>query len=60
MSLRKNKVVVGIDFGTTFSGIAWAKIGDVSTVAVLSRWRSQQVLTMKVGSTEFDTIMARK
>jgi hypothetical protein len=31
---KENKVVVGVDFGTTFSGVAWAKIGDVSTYIV--------------------------
>lgn len=30
----ENKVVVGVDFGTTFSGVAWAKIGDVSADVV--------------------------
>jgi hypothetical protein len=30
----ENKIVVGVDFGTTFSGVAWAKIGDVSADVV--------------------------
>lgn len=29
LSLHENKVVVAVDFGTTYSGVAWAKIGDV-------------------------------
>jgi len=29
LSLSENKVVVAVDFGTTYSGVSWAKIGDV-------------------------------
>ncbi|KAL3468953.1 hypothetical protein BJX99DRAFT_242456 [Aspergillus californicus] len=31
-------IVVGIDFGTTFSGVAWAVEGSVDDVEVLSSW----------------------
>ena len=29
LSLQDKKIVVGVDFGTTFSGIAWANTVDV-------------------------------
>ncbi|PWY68474.1 actin-like ATPase domain-containing protein [Aspergillus heteromorphus CBS 117.55] len=31
-------IVVGVDFGTTFSGIAWAFEGSIGDVEVLSTW----------------------
>ena len=29
LSLHERKIAVAIDFGTTFSGVAWAKVLDV-------------------------------
>ncbi len=37
LSLRENKVIVAVDFGTAYSGVAWAKTGDVSCDAVIER-----------------------
>ncbi|KAH6664839.1 hypothetical protein B0J14DRAFT_606807 [Halenospora varia] len=34
-------VVVGIDYGTTYSGAAWAKSGALDQVEVISQWSSQ-------------------
>ncbi|KAL2824383.1 hypothetical protein BDW59DRAFT_180259 [Aspergillus cavernicola] len=31
-------IVVGLDFGTTFSGVAWALEGSVDEVEVLNKW----------------------
>ncbi|KAL4860415.1 hypothetical protein BDV12DRAFT_205095 [Aspergillus spectabilis] len=31
-------IVVGLDFGTTFSGVAWALEGSISDIEVLSSW----------------------
>lgn len=29
-----NKVIVAIDFGTTFSGVAWAQVSNVSMTLI--------------------------
>lgn len=32
LSLDERKIVVGVDFGTTFSGVAWGDIHDVRPI----------------------------
>lgn len=34
LASQGTKIIVGIDFGTTFSGIAWANTHDVRTRAI--------------------------
>jgi hypothetical protein len=36
LSLHQRKIAVAIDFGTTFSGVAWAKVLDVRTLCSIS------------------------
>ncbi|KAF8863039.1 actin-like ATPase domain-containing protein [Acephala macrosclerotiorum] len=44
-------IVVGIDFGTTYSGAAWAKSGTLDQVEVISQWSSQTI-----GATDSDKV----
>ncbi|KXH62515.1 hypothetical protein CNYM01_01726 [Colletotrichum nymphaeae SA-01] len=34
-------IIIGIDFGTTFSGVSWAYSGQPDNIEVISRWESK-------------------
>ncbi|KAL2873752.1 hypothetical protein SGCOL_011067 [Colletotrichum sp. CLE4] len=34
-------IIIGIDFGTTFSGVSWAYSGQPDDIEVISRWESK-------------------
>ncbi|KAH0430382.1 hsp70 family chaperone [Colletotrichum camelliae] len=38
---KKNTIVIGIDFGTTFSGISWAFAGQPKNIEVITQWPSE-------------------
>ncbi|KXH26780.1 hypothetical protein CSAL01_00326 [Colletotrichum salicis] len=38
---QKNVIVIGIDFGTTFSGVSWAFSGQPKNVEVITQWASE-------------------
>ncbi|KAH9224084.1 hypothetical protein DL95DRAFT_517343 [Leptodontidium sp. 2 PMI_412] len=44
-------IVIGIDYGTTYSGAAWAKSGALHQVEVISQWSSQTI-----GATDSDKV----
>ncbi|KAL2070911.1 hypothetical protein VTL71DRAFT_13937 [Oculimacula yallundae] len=44
-------IVIGIDYGTTYSGAAWAKSGALNQVEVISQWSSQTI-----GATDSDKV----
>nr|XP_036582566.1 uncharacterized protein CTRU02_07610 [Colletotrichum truncatum]KAF6791270.1 hypothetical protein CTRU02_07610 [Colletotrichum truncatum] len=37
----EHDIVIGIDFGTTFSGVSWAYSGQPTDIEVISRWESK-------------------
>ncbi|KAK6206224.1 hypothetical protein QIS74_13643 [Colletotrichum tabaci] len=39
--VNKNTVIIGIDFGTTFSGVSWAFSGQPNNVEVITQWPSE-------------------
>ncbi|TID04775.1 hypothetical protein CH35J_003145 [Colletotrichum higginsianum] len=44
MAAKKKKehvIVVGIDFGTTFSGVSWAYSGQPDVIEVITRWETE-------------------
>ncbi|GKT59672.1 HSP70 family chaperone [Colletotrichum tofieldiae] len=44
MVLHKGKesaIVIGIDFGTTFSGVSWAFSGLPNDIEIITRWKAQ-------------------
>ncbi|KAK6227523.1 hypothetical protein QIS74_01078 [Colletotrichum tabaci] len=44
MAAKKKKehvLVVGIDFGTTFSGVSWAYSGQPDVIEVITRWETE-------------------
>ncbi|OHE92391.1 hypothetical protein CORC01_12318 [Colletotrichum orchidophilum] len=41
---KKNAIIIGIDFGTTFSGVSWAHSGQPDDIEVISRWESKMNL----------------
>ncbi|OLL26371.1 Heat shock protein 12B [Neolecta irregularis DAH-3] len=48
---QKNHFVVGIDFGTTYSGVAFAYSGDTDTIGVIKQWPgAKQRTSEKIGS----------
>ncbi|KAK2006639.1 actin-like ATPase domain-containing protein [Colletotrichum eremochloae] len=40
---EKNVFVIGIDFGTTFSGVSWAFLGQPDNIEVITRWESELI-----------------
>ncbi|KAF4431694.1 Heat shock 70 kDa protein 12A [Colletotrichum fructicola] len=38
---EEHVIIVGIDFGTTFSGASWAYSGEPNDIEVISRWESK-------------------
>ncbi|KAJ0313193.1 hypothetical protein COL516b_000122 [Colletotrichum fioriniae] len=38
---NEKAIVIGIDFGTTFSGVSWAYSGQPDDIEVISRWESK-------------------
>ncbi|MCJ1343067.1 hypothetical protein MMC31_001258 [Peltigera leucophlebia] len=50
LSLDERKIVVGVDFGTTFSGLAWAEERQKDQVNVLDTWPSS--LTQLEGTSD--------
>ncbi|GKT54566.1 HSP70 family chaperone [Colletotrichum tofieldiae] len=41
MSDAENAIVIGIDFGTTFSGVSWAFSGQPNDIEVITRWEAE-------------------
>jgi hypothetical protein len=37
----QSRIVVGIDFGTTFSGCAWARSGKPDNISIITNWKSK-------------------
>jgi molecular chaperone DnaK (HSP70) len=50
LSLDDRKIIVGIDFGTTFSGLAWAERRRVDHISVIDSWPSS--LTSAEGASD--------
>ncbi|KAK2772863.1 hypothetical protein CKAH01_13767 [Colletotrichum kahawae] len=40
-SEEENVIIIGIDFGTTFSGVSWAWSGQPMDIEVISKWESK-------------------
>ncbi|OLN87951.1 Heat shock 70 kDa protein 12A 1 [Colletotrichum chlorophyti] len=38
---KNHVIVVGIDFGTTFSGVSWAYSGQPDAIEVITRWEAE-------------------
>ncbi|KAJ4996040.1 Hsp70 family chaperone [Colletotrichum sp. SAR 10_66] len=38
---EENVIVIGIDFGTTFSGVSWAWSGQPHDIEIVTRWKAQ-------------------
>ncbi|WQF77374.1 Putative Heat shock protein 70 family [Colletotrichum destructivum] len=38
---KEHVIVVGIDFGTTFSGVSWAYSGQPDVIEVITRWETE-------------------
>ncbi|KAI8228109.1 hypothetical protein K4K54_002426 [Colletotrichum sp. SAR 10_86] len=38
---EEHAIVIGIDFGTTFSGVSWAYSGQPNDIEVITRWEAQ-------------------
>ncbi|KAK2053962.1 actin-like ATPase domain-containing protein [Colletotrichum caudatum] len=41
MADTENVIVIGIDFGTTFSGVSWAFSGQPNDIEVITRWEAK-------------------
>ncbi|KAI3558107.1 hypothetical protein CABS01_02666 [Colletotrichum abscissum] len=41
MADDENAIVIGIDFGTTFSGVSWAFSGQPNDIEVITRWETE-------------------
>ncbi|KAK1976354.1 hypothetical protein LZ30DRAFT_603637 [Colletotrichum cereale] len=41
MADTENAIVIGIDFGTTFSGVSWAFSGQPNDIEVITRWEAE-------------------
>ncbi|GJC80448.1 hypothetical protein ColLi_03286 [Colletotrichum liriopes] len=41
MADAENAIVIGIDFGTTFSGVSWAFSGQPNDIEVITRWEAE-------------------
>ncbi|KAK1574456.1 uncharacterized protein LY79DRAFT_593272 [Colletotrichum navitas] len=41
MADTEDAIVIGIDFGTTFSGVSWAFSGQPNDIEVITRWESE-------------------
>ncbi|KZL87999.1 hsp70 family chaperone [Colletotrichum incanum] len=41
MAGADNAIVIGIDFGTTFSGVSWAFSGQPNDIEVITRWEAE-------------------
>ncbi|WYZ35190.1 hypothetical protein EsH8_I_001466 [Colletotrichum jinshuiense] len=44
-SYEVDTIIIGIDFGTTFSGVSWAYSGQPDDIEVISRWESKMGLS---------------
>ncbi|KAF6790673.1 Hsp70 family chaperone [Colletotrichum sojae] len=40
-SHEESAIVIGIDFGTTFSGVSWAFSGQPNDIEIITRWKAQ-------------------
>ncbi|KAJ6446120.1 hypothetical protein O9K51_00888 [Purpureocillium lavendulum] len=40
-SASKDSIIVGIDFGTTYSGVAWTDSAECRTIRVISNWDAE-------------------
>ncbi|KAF6835704.1 Hsp70 family chaperone [Colletotrichum plurivorum] len=38
---EESTIVIGIDFGTTFSGVSWAFSGQPNDIEIITRWKAQ-------------------
>jgi len=47
---KKEAIVIGVDFGTTFSGVAWCYTGDPSNIRTIKRWKGNNKNLEKVPS----------
>ncbi|KAG9233806.1 hypothetical protein BJ875DRAFT_463193 [Amylocarpus encephaloides] len=55
LSLHERKLIVGIDFGTTFSGIAWAETRRVDHHSVIETWPSRLGVSEGISSAKAPT-----
>jgi hypothetical protein len=55
LSLNDRKLIVGIDFGTTFSGVAWAETRRADHQSVIETWPSTRGTQEGVSSVKVPT-----
>ncbi|KAK1713751.1 uncharacterized protein BDZ83DRAFT_756722 [Colletotrichum acutatum] len=55
----ENAIIIGIDFGTTFSGVGWAFSGQPNDIEVITRWEAELNYTSDTAKTP-TTILYQK